>query len=98
MDVVTIERLGGFAGFGGPNLKSEGQISFSDLSPPDQAAVTGLFEPGRKTGPAKSPPAAIPDAFHYRLTRVIDGRPRSVEAPEEAVPAPLLASIRDSIR
>ena len=46
MSKLTIERLGGLLGFGGPNLKSEGQLDFSDLSPDDQAKVEKLFEGG----------------------------------------------------
>jgi hypothetical protein len=92
MDMVTIERLGGLAGFGGPNLKSEGQMALSDLSSADQVAVAELFEPGRKA------PRAVPDGFRYRLTRIIGGQSRSVEAAEECVPAPLIDSIRDSLK
>ena len=39
MGMLTIERLGGLAGFGGPNLKSEGRLALADLSPGDRAKV-----------------------------------------------------------
>jgi hypothetical protein len=89
--MLKIERLGGLAGFGGPNLKSEGQHAFDALAPDDQAKVEHLFS-GASTG---SPGA---DGFRYRITREKDGRTQSVEVPEHLVPTALAASVKDAIR
>ena len=41
--ILKIERLGGIAGFGGPNLKSEGEYALADLSAADQERVEALL-------------------------------------------------------
>jgi hypothetical protein len=90
---VTIERLGGLAGFGGPNLKSEGQIESSDLSADDQAKVEKLFE-GGNVPPVKN----TNDVYNYRITRQKDGRSQTIQVPESLVPAALISSVKDSFR
>jgi hypothetical protein len=90
---VTIERLGGMGGFGGPNIKSEGQIESSDLSADDQAKVEKLFE-GGSIPPVKN----TNDVFNYRITRQKDGRSQTIEVPESLVPAALISSVKDSFR
>lgn len=92
-DILRIEKLGGFAGFGGPNLKSEGECALADLSPADQERVEALFR--NRTGSRLRPAA---DGFRYRITRSCEGAVQSVEVPEELVPQPLIASVRDSLR
>lgn len=92
-DILTIERLGGIAGFGGPNLKSEGEYALADLSPADRERVEVLF---RGTSKSRSRPAA--DGFSYRITRSRKGVVESVEAPEDLIPQPLIASVKDSLR
>ncbi len=93
MSKLTIERLGGLAGFGGPNIKSEGQLDFSDLSPDDQAKVEKLFE-GGSIPPVKN----TNDVFNYRVTRQKDGRSQTIQVPESLVPAALISSVKDSFR
>jgi hypothetical protein len=92
MGMLKIERLGGFAGFGGPNLKSEGQHAFADLSLADQQSVEKLFAGGAK------PASHAADMFNYRITRQKKGRSQSIEVPENLVPAPLIASVKDMLR
>lgn len=94
MDVLSIERLGGLAGFGGGRLKSAGEHAFSALSPADQAAVEGLFKALSGKAP---PPAAHPDGFRYRITRQTASGPQSIEAPEDAVPAALKNAVKDQL-
>jgi hypothetical protein len=90
---LSIERLGGVAGFGGPNIKSEGQLDSSDLSPEDQAKVEKLFEGG-----SVPPVRNTTDVFNYRITRQKDGRSQTIQVPESRVPAALISSVKDSFR
>jgi hypothetical protein len=90
---LVIERLGGLGGFGGPNLKSEGQIESSDLSADDIARVEKLFE-GGSIPPVKN----TGDVFNYRITRQKDGRSQTIEVPESLVPTALTSSVKDSFR
>lgn len=90
---LTIERLGGLAGFGGPNIKSEGQLNSSDLSPADQAKVEKLFE-GGSVPPVKN----TNDVFNYRITRQKDGRSQTIQVPESLVPAALASSVKDTLK
>jgi len=92
-DLVTIERVGGFAGFGlpGSHLKSRGELSTSELSPADLQALDALFE--------ADPPAgeSMPDAFRYRITRKIGTNEKTIEVPEHIVPASLKNSVKDTL-
>lgn len=92
MNRLAIERLGGLAGFGGRGgrLRSQGTVDIQSLSPADQETVRQLFEGG---GPPPAPQGA--DAFRYRITRQTPQGPQSVEAPHEALPQALIASVRD---
>ena len=91
--MLTIERLGGFAGFGGPNLKSEGTVTFSELSEGDKQAVKALFAKGAQASPGHGA-----DRFRYRLTWQDKVKSRSVEVAEEQMPAALAAKVQDTIR
>ena len=88
--MLTVERRGGFAGFGGPHLKSRGHCDLKGLSPDHLDAVEKLFANGNQmaTGPGA-------DVFTYRITRQRDGRQESVEVPEELVPEPLRVCVHD---
>lgn len=88
MDRLKIERVGGFAGFGGPHLKSRGEVTLSDLSPADQHTMEQLFaDPGKI--PAARPDEA--DPFTYKITRGA----RTIEVPDHAVPAAIKNSVKD---
>ena len=88
MDRLKIERVGGFAGVGGPHLKSRGEVAVSDLSAADQKMVDSLFADPSKV-PAAHPGQA--DAFSYRITRGA----RTIEVPEHAVPPTIRSSVKD---
>ena len=81
------------ASFGSSNLRSEGQLEASDLSPEDQAKVEKLFE-GGSVPPVKN----TNDVFSYRITREKDGHSQTIEVPESLVPAALASSVKDSFR
>lgn len=91
--MVTIERLGGLGGFGGPGsrIRSRGSVSPDALSPDDRARVDALFRGDGAATPAHA------DGFTYRLTRDGPAGKQSIEVPESAVPAALVASVRDEI-
>lgn len=95
MGELTIERVGGMAGFGlpGSRVRSLGRMAFEGLSPADQTAVEALF---RSHGQLAA--AAVPDGFRYRITRTAAAGAETVEAPEAAVPAALRDSVKDELR
>jgi hypothetical protein len=95
MGELTIERIGGLAGFGlpGSRIRSRGVLASETLSPADQAAVEALFRSGGRTG---APP--VPDGFRYRLTRTTPKGPETIEAPEAAVPAALRDAVKDEFQ
>ena len=92
MERLQIERVGGLAGFGGPHLKSRGEVAISDLSPADRQAVERLFADPHGAQPADPRER---DAFRYRLTRQTPAGAQTVEVPGNAVPAALRDSVRD---
>ena len=84
MDELIVQPVGGFVGMGGnANLKSEGRISMSALSPEDRAKVEAMF----------SHPQPPPGNFYYRITRQGPDGAKTVEVPVDAVPAALTASV-----
>jgi hypothetical protein len=92
VDRLQIERIGGLAGFGGPHLKSRGELALSDLSPADRQALEELFSDPRKAAP---PHPGEADAFRYRITRQTAAGAQTIELPGNAVPAALKDSVRD---
>ena len=84
--VLAVERVGG------PHLKSRGEVRLADLSAADRKAVDALFASG---GKAANPNA--PGQFRYRITRAGPKGPQTIEAPEPAVPAALIAAVRDTL-
>ena len=89
MDRLKIERVGGIAGFGGPRLKSRGEVALSDLSSADRKAVESLFADPK--GPEARRGEA--DAFSYRITR----GEKTIEVPEHAVPSTIRNSVKDEL-
>ncbi len=93
MAKLDIERLGGFAGYGGPgsHLRSRGTLDSSQLSAADRKTLELLFEhPPGKSG-------ALPDGFIYRLTRDTPGGVRTIEVPEQHVPDSIKSVVKDEI-
>ena len=92
--VIKIERIGGFAGFGGPShLRSEGEIDLDSLPPAQRDALNKLLagkgrEPHGLTGG---------DLFRYVLTWEEDGHRRTVELGEEDAPDFLRSAVTDRL-
>ncbi len=90
-DQLTIERLGGFGGFGGPHLKSKGELSLSGLSAEDLRAVDRLFPGDRQVSAPKT------DGFRYRITRWSGSELQTIEVSEEEVPPFIQSAVKDSL-
>jgi len=98
MGTVKLERIGGVGGFGGPHLKSRGELSFAELTAADQAAVNALFAKQVKgTARGMAPNPHLRDGFSYRISRQTASGTETVEVPESMVPAALLSSVKDTI-
>ena len=66
----------------------------SALSAADQASVEALFRnPGSQKGSGQER-----DVFRYRITRTVNGKNETVEAPESAVPPALQACVSDKLK
>lgn len=89
--MLNIERVGGYAGFGGPHLKSAGSVDLASLPEHEQAAVDALFSQGWQAGPSS------PDEFRYRLTRQTPTGEHTVEVPASAVPGSIESAVKDEL-
>ena len=92
-DRLTIERLGGFGGFGmaGSRIRSEGEVSMAALSDADCAALDALFRRPPPSAPRK------PDGFVYRLTRRVGAAPQTIEVGEDQVPEAVRNCVKDRL-
>src|SRR5258708_38937745 len=61
--MLEVERLGGFAGFGGGALRSRGSCDAAELSPGDRAAVERFFAAGTEALRGKGTPPGAADMF-----------------------------------
>ena len=94
VDRLQIERVGGLAGFGGPHLKSRGEMALTDLSSTDKQTIERLF---KDPSQAKQKNPGQSDAFRYRITRQTSAGPQTIEVPEDVVPYALRNSVKDVI-
>jgi len=94
MSKLQVERIGGFAGFGGArsHLRSRGEIDLETLSPEDQRAVESLFHSHGNTEPSQ-----VRDGFLYRITRTTPKGVETIEVPENLVPAAIVQHVKDEI-
>lgn len=94
MGLLTVERLGGIAGFGGPGarIRSRGQIEHSSLSDADQQAINTLFK--ARGGATRN---AVRDGFVYRIVRTTAAGAETIEVAEDKVPAALAACVKDEL-
>jgi len=92
MSKILIERIGGFAGFGGKNarLQSRGEIELDELSSVDRQTVERLFDSG---GEPAAPNAA--DMFRYKLSKTTLNGIETIETGEESIPDIIRRSVRD---
>jgi len=94
MAVIHVERLGGFAGFGGKraHIRSRGQIETSELSKDENKKLESLFLHHK----VKEPPGAA-DAFRYQLTRISDAGAEVVVVQESDLPEKLARCVKDEL-
>ena len=98
MDRLQIERIGGFAGFGGPHLKSRGELALSDLSVADRQAVEDLFSDPQKAEAVPVAPGAA-DFYTYNITlQTAAGTRELKDVPGHVVPAALRDSVKDALQ
>ena len=92
--LLLVERIGGLAGFGvaGSHIRSKGQLAFNSLPDKDQQLVEALF----KTH-GKHEPSAQRDAFSYRISCASKFGAKTVEVPEAALPATIIACVKDEL-
>jgi hypothetical protein len=94
MGPITVERIGGLAGFGGhgARIHSRGQIHFDSLSGADQRALERLFaaHPNSET-------TLVRDGFCYRLSSATVDGSKTIEVPEALVPKAVAACVKDEL-
>ncbi len=90
-DQLSVERIGGFGGFGLPNshLKSKGDILLSALSPKDMKVVNSLFKGEVHLSHSNA------DGFIYRITRKLGKNIQTIEVPEQDVPMFIQHLVKD---
>jgi hypothetical protein len=98
MGTLTIERIGGIAGFGlpGSRIKSGGQLALERLSAADLKSVNELFA-GQRGQSASRQASPVRDGFAYRITRSVGQTVECVEIDEAQVPAALLKCVKDRL-
>ena len=91
---LTIERLGGFAGFGAPpaKIRGRGRVDLDRLSANDRATVDALFASDPHT-----PHQSSADAFRYKISRGSGEHAESVEVPEGALPSSITSAVTDEL-
>ncbi len=89
---MKVERVGGLAGFGGPRLKSAGEVAMSTLSAADRKVIEAMFRRPARAALAK------PDAFVYRITRHSGGVIKTVEVSEERVPEAVRNCVKSTLK
>ena len=90
-DCVIVERVGGLAGFGGPRLKSAGEVAMSALSAADRKVVEAMFRGAARSGEGK------PDGFVYRITLRSGGVTKTVDVSEERVPETIRKCVKSTL-
>ncbi len=90
-DCVRVERVGGLAGFGGPRLKSAGEVAMSALSAADRKVVKAMFQETARSGAGK------PDGFVYRITLRSGGVTKAVDVSEGRVPEAVRKCVKSTL-
>lgn len=92
LTILYVERIGGLANFGGARarIRSHGELDTSALSVAELQVVDSLFGHHRASKRSK-----VADGFQFRITRTSAAGTETVVVPETAVPAALVACVKD---
>lgn len=92
MPKINVERVGGIAGFGGPQsrVRSIGEVETESLSKADQRIIDKAFR-----APSSDENKDVRDGFRYRLSRSSAKGVEEVEVAESRVPASVTRCVRD---
>ncbi|MBO9680541.1 MAG: hypothetical protein J7556_20105 [Acidovorax sp.] len=93
---IEVERLGGFAGFGGPGarIRSCGVLEWSQLSSDECQALAQQFT---EITSVEAAGRLAADGFQYRITATVNGTIRTIVLPEQSVPVALRDCVRDEL-
>jgi hypothetical protein len=96
--LLSVERIGGLAGFGaaGAHIRSKGQLALNSLPESEQQLVEALFKTYDKPQPS-APPSVQCDAFSYKISCASKFGAKTIEVPEAALPAMIIACIKDEL-
>ncbi len=94
MGILKVEKLGGFAGFGGPGsrIRSQGEIGVESLPEADRQSLMRLFK-----SPQSSTASPIRDGYRYRLSHSTAVGTAIVEVAEDLVPQTIKACVKDEL-
>jgi hypothetical protein len=94
MNLLTVERIGGFAGLGaqGSRIKSRGQVALASLGAEDQTVIEHLF-----ANRAKDTTPPVPDGFCYRISRTLKTGVETIVVPENLVPRAIASCVKDEL-
>ena len=95
MDRLTVERIGGLAGFAGmgSKIKSRGEVSLASLGDEDRLVLDQLFKTRNHVKASK----AVPDGFCYKISRNSKSGVQTIEVPEASVPLAIAQCVKDEL-
>jgi emfourin len=79
---LELEQSGGFGG-----LSTRSALDTADLPPEAAAEIEKLVDAAERAPVPAPPPRPVPDAGHYELTIVRDGRTRRLSFDDPTVPS-----------
>jgi hypothetical protein len=96
---LTVERLGGLAGFGmaSAHIRSRGERAMASLSAAERQAVEDMFSARGNSQLTSSELTQTRDGFVYRISRVTRSGTEMVEVPEALVPPSISACVKDEL-
>ena len=86
---ISFERTGGFAG-----IRLGCEINTETLSPEEADQVAGCVDAANFFDLPEVPPTGGPDQFQYKISIEKDGRTRTIESGERAMPASLSPMVK----
>jgi hypothetical protein len=96
--LLLVERFGGLARFGaaGSHIRSKGQLALNSLPASEQQLVEVLFKTHGKQQ-LSAPPSVQCDTFSYKISCASKFGAKTIEVPEAALPATIIACVKDEL-